>query len=96
MWSGITSDSKKHVITDSEMTPLSGERNFQDLKTAEPKGQKEKNTYSKRHVNDKIASQVTWANCLHKTCKDLCENEIKNSNDLSRLAYRFEWLLKLI
>lgn len=68
MWSGITSDSKKHVVTDSEMTPFSGERNFQDLKTAEPKGHKEIIKHSKCHVNEKITSQA---------CEDLCEKEIQ-------------------
>lgn len=80
MWSGITSDSKKHVVTDGEMTPLSGERNFQDLKTAEPKGHKEiiNIKYSKCHVNEKITSQVTWADgYLHKVCGDYCEKEIQ-------------------
>lgn len=68
MWSGITGDSKKHVVTDSEMTPLSGERNFQDLKAAEPKGHKENIKYSSCHVNEKITGQVTWADdYLHNT-----------------------------
>ena len=78
MWSGITSDSKKHVVTDSEMTPFSGERNFQDLKTAEPKGHREIIKHSKRHVNEKITRQVTWADgYLHKAWEDLCEKEIQ-------------------
>ena len=78
MWSGITSDSKKHVVADGEMTPFSGERNFQDLKTAEPKGHKENIKQSKCHVNEKITSQVTWADgYLHKACEDLCEKEIQ-------------------